>query len=134
MKPLILAALSAVALAACNKAATPAASPEAQAAGVGLDPATVVATYGEGKKITLGELDSKNRQGPLRAAPQAAREHDHREPPQPGGDEGWQDRGAVHQGPRGQARPAHLGRRGQPESTRRTRRGSAAARSRSSSR
>lgn len=59
MKPMIVAAVSALALVACNKGATPAASPEAQAAGVGLDPNTVVATYGEGKKVTLGELDQK---------------------------------------------------------------------------
>ena len=59
MKPLIIAAVAALALVACNKGATPAASPEAQAAGVGLDPNLVVATYGDGKKITLGELDTK---------------------------------------------------------------------------
>jgi protein-disulfide isomerase len=54
---LLLAAVAALALCACPKNNTPAVSPAAQAAGVGLDPNTVVATYGDNKKVTLGELD-----------------------------------------------------------------------------
>ena len=59
MKQLLVLAFVALTSAACTKGATPAAGPGAQAAGVAADPSTVVATYGEGQKITMGELDAK---------------------------------------------------------------------------